>query len=162
MATRKFRYQVVNDPAAAWSESFPCFKVNDGTKHELEAAVRRKLDHPAPATLYLRDDEGDFVDWSETELPAKGTISVKAVKDTGSLSQLQFLMQAVCINKRQNTVNCCMVQCKQSNNGCSNWRSLSQTFAASPGMYMFYVFPVNAQCAHPLPVAYNKTEPVVS
>ena len=80
----------------------------------------KNLDHPAPATLYLRDDEGDFVDWIETELPAKGIISVKAVKDTGSVSQLQFLMQAVCMNKRQNTVNCCMVQCKQSNNGCSN------------------------------------------
>ncbi len=105
MATRKFRYQVVNDLAAAWSENFPCFKVNDGTKHELEAAVRQKLDHPAPATSYLRDDESNFVDWREMELPAKGTIGVKAVKDTGSLSQSQFLMQAVCMNKRQNTAS---------------------------------------------------------
>lgn len=55
----------------------------------------KNLDHPAPATLYLRDDEGDFVDWIETELPAKGIISVKAVKDTGiNLSdQRQFKEQ---------------------------------------------------------------------
>lgn len=84
MVSRKVKYMVVRDSAAAWSETAPYFLFSaTGTKEELKAALHGKLDHRGDVSLFLRDNEGDFADWDEPiALPTSGTICVKVATDT--------------------------------------------------------------------------------
>lgn len=86
---------VVEDSAAAWSDTAPYFLFsNTGTKGELKAALHAKLHHPGHASLFLQDSEGDFADWAEPiALPTSGTVCVKVATDTFSAGKMHITVQ---------------------------------------------------------------------
>lgn len=90
MDKRKVKYMVVNDGAAAWSESAPYFLFSPtGTKQELQEALLAKLEHQGRAALFLQDSDGDFAYWDEPiALPTSGTARVKVVLSTGILFKI--------------------------------------------------------------------------
>ena len=85
--SRKVKYMVVSDSAAAWSDTAPYFQFStQGTKEELKAALLAKLScHQQDASLFLQDSDGDFADWDEPiALPTSGTVCVKVATGTSA------------------------------------------------------------------------------